>query len=248
MSVLNELQEAVTGCQICGGKGYLETAFHPGLGDLPSKTERCSCLHALLFGRALLAAGVPDEFLKTLDLEPRQNEDVAEVIREYCERFSAARKHGLGLILTGPLGVGKTMFGTQIVARALKAGFSAGYTTFPELLIQIKRGWTDPAVKERVYLLSLVDFLFLDEVGSEYKRIDDTYVSTEIAVLFRTRRSRNLPILIGTNLSVPDLGDEYGEHGKILFSLLAGRMKVLRLKGEDQRRCGGKFDQLLRGE
>lgn len=246
MTVLQDLRDAVKDCPDCGGTGYQITAVHEDAGDLPSRSRRCECFQRYLFGRALRDSGVPDEFLGLLDVVPEDNPEAHAQIMDYCDHFAGARKHGLGLLLTGTLGTGKTMTGCQIVARAIQGGFSAAYITFPELLILIRRGWTDPTVKERIYDLSLMDFLFLDEVGNEYKKIDDQYVSSQLSVLFRTRRSRNLPLLIGTNLAPRDLGEEYGEHGAVLTSLLSGRTKVFHFKGKDRRRKKVDFDRLLR--
>lgn len=231
-------RELIDACAECGGSGqsYGETEWEDDL--IPSRKARmCRCKATALFRMTLHEAGLPREFWQADEIAPEFNEDQFSIVDRYAEKLHAARRHGLGLVLTGRNGAGKTTCGARIGIAAARAGYSVSYINFPHLVDGWRRAWKEPALAKYLDERVCADFVILDEIGKEHATRDETFVVGKLDGILRMRRGDLYPTILITNLETSEFVETYGES---LGSLLADRFHTLRFKPGDFRKRGNK--------
>ena len=231
-------RKAVETCSDCGGSG-LVTVIE---GDEPS-SRRCACRRRVDHLVRLAAAEVPREFWTVADLVLEWNRDKQEAVTAYCGNLAAAREHGLGFLMTGENGVGKTVCACTVLDAALRQGYSAHYVTFHTLLARIRRGQRDWMLRDALDEALRCDFLVLDELGKEGAASQDAYVVSELDAVLRQRRHNLLPTVVVTNLEADRVGDVYGAS---VDSLISDRMRVLTFRPGDFRKRGSAHETWAR--
>jgi len=125
---------------------------------------------------------------------------------------------GLGLLLIGPPGVGKTTLAAVVVQELLMASkFSVKFMDYPKLLRTQQRAWNNPNGEEQDLIDSVygendnpLDLFILDDVGKEYRTASGWAENTFDAVL-RARYNAGLPTIVTTNVPLKNWGSVYGE-------------------------------------
>lgn len=134
-----------------------------------------------------------------------------DVLRSYCETLRGRVASGHGLILSGPVGVGKTCALALIAAEVeLQAiGCSCHFIRLPDLyekLHRCSRGEIIGDYGERRSFEDLAEWhcglLLLDDLGTQYA---SPFAQAQWHSLMEHRYSEALATCITTNLSVPDL-------------------------------------------
>lgn len=157
-------------------------------------------------------------------------------IVEYRQFDDAYIQEGMGLILTGSKGVGKTMLTTLILKDEVKKGYSCYYTTFHTLSDHLTSSW-GPGENARLAATYFVDrfeyshMLLLDDLGKEFKASNSITANTFDRVM-RTRVQNSRPVLTTTNYTVDEVISGYGE---ATFSLLVEQSIPVAMTGEDYR-------------
>ncbi len=239
-------KEVIDACEKCGGAGKISSEVWDD-DDIPTTTSvMCSCKVQVLHELSLQEAGLPREFWNAEDIEPEFNQHAFKVLRRYSQNLDAALEHGLGLVLTGKNGSGKSSSACLPLIAAVRQGRSSAFINFPDLVQGWRRAWKDNALghhlDERVHR----DFVVLDELGKEHVGSDEGFVASKFDSLLRLRRGEMLPTVITTNLTVPELVKRYGDS---IASLLSDRYKVLKYRPGDFRvRMANTWDDLLGGD
>jgi DNA replication protein DnaC len=198
--------------------------------------SECECSERHELAVEAFEAGVPQLFWRTSAKDVKHNRDTFKsIVVPYTQRLRKARRHGYGILFIGDNGVGKTMFLSFMLMEALRKGFSAYYTTMPQLDTDIKSGWRRPEVDERLQWLLGSDFLAIDELGKERSKTSapDHYTSTQIERIFKSRCDNNMPLLLGTNMGTKELDEIYGS---TITSMLSGVFQVAKLAEGDYRK------------
>lgn len=178
-------------------------------------------------------ANVPRVFWKYTPDDVEHNREVFdEVVAPYIRKVKTAFRHGYGLLFTGDNGVGKTMFTTLVLRRVLRLGLSAYYTTMLGLDHNIKRGFDDKAVRERLDWYLTSDFLAIDELAKEQFKAGDSFARTQVERILKTRFEEEKPTLLATNASMEELE---GVYGATLTSILDGKYTVVAMEPGDFR-------------
>lgn len=174
----------------CGGKGYKISAE-----GASAHADLCSCVKecAACFGRARMtdpndpnsstschtpapnvvvnlinAAHIPARYA-TASLEGFQNfsgngRNVIGELTRWKSRFTPVR--GMGLLVEGPVGVGKTYLLAALAKDFAERGMSVRFTDFFQLLGQLRAGFSEgKADHTQLKPLIDVDVLFIDELG-----------------------------------------------------------------------------------
>jgi DNA replication protein DnaC len=220
------LEKHVKACKKCGGIGYRSTEGE----DISEGLVPCSCRAHVLFISAMVHGGVPKEFWNVEGFDIRHNHEAFERAYKYCEKLKKAKAKGLGFVLYGSNGTGKTTFGTFVLAKAARARFTVGYILAEDYIRSVFR---DDSVVNWVGELERADFLFIDEMGKEYRKGEGGFDMTKLDILIRTRRSAMLPTIIATNLSRQGFEDRYGES---IDSVLSDRNEWLAFEPGDARK------------
>lgn len=188
-----------------------------------------------------IKSGIPKEYwnidLDRFDGDPR----AMRMVERYCNNIKEARKRGIGFLLTGPNGIGKTTLLMITLKEALDRGHSAFYMTLADIFHTLYLGFDCPEllVEFRNYVKTK-DFVAIGDLGKDYHRKgSEEFVRAEFDVIFRHRRSRLLPTLMDTNMKKYELENTYGQS---LMSLFASKTRIIRMGGVDYRKVGQKED------
>ncbi|MCL2301524.1 MAG: ATP-binding protein [Firmicutes bacterium] len=168
---------------------------------------------------------------------PRENmKGVLDYCTKYAGRFSPRAK---SLLFTGDTGLGKTHLSLAIARAVLEQGYTVIYGSAQNLLSRLQRERFAPFgeqgdATERSLLEC--DLLILDDLGAEHST---AFTKSSIYNIVNTRMMASQPVIVSTNLSVAQLGGEYGER---VASRVLGTYTVLRFFGSDvrQAKLGGK--------
>ena len=130
--------------------------------------------------------------------------------RKYCENYKTVLQNGHGIYLFGDKGTGKTHLTACIANELLKKCVPVLLTNLFEISKSLKSTFgkgstsTERAVIER---LSNVDFLFLDDIGTEIftKNSADTWMQTVLFDIINERYNQGNPTVFSSNYSLNEL-------------------------------------------
>lgn len=116
-------------------------------------------------------------------------------LRRWKARFKPVK--GKGLLITGPVGVGKTYLLAAIAKEMAEEGRSVRFTDFFQLLCDLKAGFSEgKADTTQLQPLIDVDVLLIDELG---KGRNSDYELTVLDQLICRRYDQNKTIIASTN-------------------------------------------------
>lgn len=133
---------------------------------------------------------------------------------------------GRNLVITGPVGVGKTHAALAACRVQHDAGMDVAFWPTGELLDALRPGATAPLETAD---LAAVDRLILDDLGMERA---SEWTMERLGIVVSRRWMEDQPTVATTNLGRDALVERFGER---TFSRLIGDAVVVRLAGEDRR-------------
>lgn len=196
----------------------------------------CDCVARFNFQVDAFEACIPRDFWSVESEDVEFNTDAFNhYVVPYAKRLNKAHRHGYGLLFSGSNGVGKTMFMSYVLTRAIRRGKTAYYTTMLQLDHDIKRGFRDTDVQQRLEWMLTSDFLGLDEMGKEqFKAVDQpNFIKTQIERILKQRFDASKPVLLATNLSATALGKTYGD---TILSIIGGKYQQVIMEPGDVRK------------
>jgi DNA replication protein DnaC len=218
-------------CKKCNDSGYIGT-------------KRCECferaLAAQMFRRSNLA-NLEHQSFESFDLSyypaaagkgevsPRERmEKVLSYTKDYAQNFGSKREN---LLFIGPPGLGKTFLSTAVAKVVISLGFSVLYDTAQNIFSCFERekfAREDTCAPSGSFYLDC-DLLIIDDLGAEFTT---PLTLATLYNLINTRTTAGRPIIISTNLTLPELEKLY--NGRI-FSRLIGEFTALAFYGTDIR-------------
>lgn len=183
------------------------------------------------YQKALRSSGLPPEYInKTLaNFEPEQNSEALSRIKKYIteERW----RQGMGLILVGPVGVGKTHLASGIIHELSKRDIFVLFLFVPDFLEELRDTYDEDYEEEedKFELAREAQVLVLDDLGTE--RITD-WAKEKITQLLNYRYNNILPTIVTTNLTLKEMEERIGERA---LSRLLGRSEIIPIVGKDRR-------------
>lgn len=190
--------------------------------------------------RSLSRIGIPKRFQELnvedlYDFDNQQRKIQIDEIKEYIENLSVPFNKGIGMLLLGSNGTGKTTIASVLVKEAFIQRYSTKMLTFVEYMNLYTSLWNEKDVfnrgiiQEELDRVKSLEFLVLEEIG---KHIDSKISAPILEDLLRYRENKGLPTIICTNLEVESIETMFGAS---VLSLLKGNCRAYRLVGDDHR-------------
>lgn len=203
----------------------------------------CPCNDQWTLSRYLYSCGIPWGLQVLGKRDIYQQSEAVDVVMNYIANLDGNFKHGIGLLLYGPPGSGKTMLGSLVLKAYAAKGYSICFTSFIELLDGKKSSWSNKEEKDWfARQVTHTDILMIDDPGKEFKtdgRGAD-FINTLLQEVVRYRVSNDLPTIITSNLDPSRFRDSYGSD---VGSLLTESTQTQSVLGADVRQKKYKEDQ-----
>jgi DNA replication protein DnaC len=176
---------------------------------------------------------------------PSQKEAL-DAVTAYIENREENYRHGRGLLLMGPPGVGKTFLANLVLKSFMEAGdtveaieLDSYIGLFHErfsLLEQMKHNDYDDdrfdKINQQLFnIRGKTKWVLLDDIGREHESASG-WSNLQLFNLFRFRWNRGKPTLFTTNFTLPDLENRYSDS---FVSLLHEAVTILLVEGTDHR-------------
>jgi len=245
--VLKLKEETVNICDKCGGEGLVvdKSVVKKLKGNdediilflKDSSSGRVECICQKKFNKLLhlVEANIPinlwtvnrqlTEDKRVKDCVNNKTVSLKETIEKYLKKLNEALDKGIGFVFWGPNGTGKTFFGCKILTKALKKNYSAHYILFPDIIEMLKK-FDYEFIYAVVDEISKVDFLFIDEIGKEYKT--SQFTLTNLENIIKDRMSSHKPTIFASNLKIEEIQDQYGPS---IMSVMQNNNLILSFQG-----------------
>ncbi len=159
----------------------------------------------------------------------RGTERALAAARKFAGGFPLAG--GEGLILTGPVGTGKTHLAAAVAHALLDSGLSVLIRTPAAIFRRIQQSWDAGENESRIHrALTGCDLLILDDAGSEHwTEWRERTLYDIVDARYRAHRA----VVVTTNCNLAELADRLGER---TFDRLIERCPVVELAASSYRR------------
>lgn len=219
---LDKEQENIDYCQNCSGLQSCPTGGYKILLDGKS-AKRC-------YLRVIAESKIPPLYLKKgLDnFEIGHNKNVIDRVNQYLDNKEF--EQGVGLVLVGNCGVGKTHLAVGIMKEVARiSGKNVLFFFVPDFLDDIRRSYEKLEEEDLVKPARETFFIVLDDLGTE--KITE-WSREKILQIINYRVNHMLPFIITTNYSGEVFKERVGERA---YSRIMGCCEVLLLHGKDRR-------------
>lgn len=216
-------------CVTC--KGQRKFRWRDETGEVAE--FECDCDGQFMLHRWLLNSGIEKHYQRlTWGDADGVADDVLGVVQDYIANVDRYVAAGLGLVLWGTYGTGKTLLSSLLLKTVLGQGTDGFFTTMHTLLDRFTEGWTQDEAKSwfdrRIRNAGL---LVIDDIGREHAGRNAVAESTLDHVL-RSRVAGDRPTIITTNRRPDELATLYAGNA---LSLLSECTISQRFRGADFR-------------
>lgn len=161
--------------------------------------------------------------------------------RKYCEVSNTVLEKGLGIYLYGDKGTGKTHLTACMANDLIRRRKQVLFTNFAAIVRLITETWkkgSTASENELITRLATVDFLFIDDVGTErYQSTKDTdlMIQEKTFEVLNKRYNNRKPTIFTSNYSIPELISDRGIMDKTVDRIAEMSSAVLKVEGSSYR-------------
>lgn len=212
-----------TTCPTCKGVGnYLWQGVE----------HECDCPRQKSLAKHYTAAGIGRSWQRLDWADWYGSDEVLAQIGGYLLKYPAYLDNGVGLMIWGAVGTGKTFLANMVMKELVKRRVRTYSTIFTGMVEAFTAGWRkdeDKQFFERKYLYS--DALMLDDIGKE-NLSNNRLPQTTFDWILRTRDHDDRATILTTNLRDQQFSFGYGAS---VLSMLKGRNLLVEVEDDDSR-------------
>lgn len=192
----------------------------------------CQCIEQKRLNTRYLHAGIGMTYQRLMWSDLVVPGEQLEPVIDYMDEADEYAFRGMGLLLHGPVGTGKTLIANLVAKELVKKDYSTYVTTFAATVESFTSTWGDKNEK-KVFADRFMhsQMLVLDDLGKEFKGNNKLPQSTFEHIL-RTRVQANRPTILTTNMTAQELAVGYGSAA---LSMLVEKSVEVPLTGADFR-------------
>lgn len=176
--------------------------------------------------------GFPDAEMRKWTFAESDHADpkTENVAHKYASNFNAMREKGIGLLLCGSVGTGKSFLAAAIANELIDQGTPCLMTNFSRIISRVSEKFGG----DQKYLddLNRFDLLIIDDLGVER---DTEFTWEKVMNVIDARYRAGLPIIITTNLTMRQLSDQSDIRRQRVYSRLKEMCVFLEVQGADRR-------------
>jgi DNA replication protein DnaC len=187
--------------------------------------------------------------------------DALHTVQKWVENFKANQNEGLGLLIMGDPGRGKTLLAHMAADGVLDAeevllgvrrrdvllaltvqGYLDLFRRQMDCMDLVRKTGDEDAAQEYMRCQQSIEavqtkikVVLIDDIGKEHTTATG-YAQHQIERLVRARGNRGLPTILTTNLDTVELADQYGES---FLSYMLQVCSLVPVSGKDHRRRNG---------
>jgi DNA replication protein DnaC len=185
-------------CPRCHGSGWVPLA-----GD-SLRVEACDCQGDLRRDQRLVSTGIPRRYehcnVESFRADSSTLKNAKRRVEEFIDMWPAT-ENGLGLLLMGPCGSGKTHLAVAALVEIIRNGKPGRllFRNFQDLIQEIQASFESDEVPSKSELLRPMldtDLLVLDELGSQKPT---TFVQDTLYYVINTRYNDQRATIFTTN-------------------------------------------------
>lgn len=188
--------------------------------------HECNCRQQRQLAKHYSMSGIGVRYQR-LDWSDYVGDDAAlEQVSDYILAHERMIRGGMGLLLHGTLGTGKTFLANMVLKELVKRGYNCWATTFAETIESFTATWGNQEEKQwfaKRFKFSQV--LLLDDLGRDLRTGNKLPQSTFDSIL-RTRVQEGRTTLITTNMSMRELETGYGAASLSMLKEVSLRIEV----------------------
>ena len=163
--------------------------------------------------------GLHKRTFENSNTKSKKEKEHKESFERYCENFEDIKIKGLGIIMLGNAGNGKTFYSDCIFNNLLSKGYVVYRTTISSLFQRFKDTYKPNSkvnIKDLIKELKECDLIVLDDLGSE--NISENWGEENIYNLLDFLTTNNISLILSSNLSLEDLKNHLSvkNDGKLL--------------------------------
>jgi len=154
----------------------------------------------------------------------KPEKDVVDLVNRYNRNSAAFLRAGMGLVLTGPMGNGKSLLVNLLLKKYIAGGTDGYIVTFAELINYFAAGWRSD--EDRAWFHRRIrgaGLLVVDDLGRERRpSFEDATTDTSprqhrlaeplLDDVLRHRLSMDLPTFVTSNLETDEIPKLYGSN------------------------------------
>ena len=158
--------------------------------------------------------------------------------RKYCDIHADALANGYGIYLYGASGTGKTHLTACICNELLRKCQQCLFTNFLEIAKLIRQTYTKNTEAEAIVKrISEVDFLFIDDLGTELlkRNGEDNWLQEQVFDIINKRYNNKKPTIFSSNYSLNELIENRGMMEKTVDRIMEMSTAIIKINGASYR-------------